>query len=68
MINKPIRILHIINSMNMGGAETMIMNIYRHIDRSRFQFDFFLSTNEEGYYEKEILILEEIYRTKSKPY
>ena len=26
--------------MNRGGAETMVMNYYRHIDRSRLQFDF----------------------------
>lgn len=37
---KPIRILHVLNSLNRGGAETMLMNYYRKMDRSRFQFDF----------------------------
>lgn len=39
-MDKPIRVLHVIGIMNRGGAETMIMNLYRHIDRSKVQFDF----------------------------
>ena len=35
-----IRILQVLGVMNRGGAETMIMNIYRKIDRSKIQFDF----------------------------
>ena len=31
--------------MNRGGAETMIMNIYRHIDRDKVQFDFIQRNN-----------------------
>lgn len=49
-----IRVLHIIGSMDAGGAETMIMNIYRDIDRSKFQFDFLLSKAEVGFYDDEI--------------
>ena len=37
---KTIKILHVIGIMNYGGAETMIMNLYRKIDRQKFQFDF----------------------------
>lgn len=37
------KVLHIVGALNLGGAETMIMNIFRNIDRSRFQFDFYLS-------------------------
>ena len=40
MNQKPIRILHVIGVMHHGGAETMIMNFYRHIDRTQVQFDF----------------------------
>jgi len=36
----PIRVLHVVSAMNRGGAETLIMNIYRNIDRSKIQFDF----------------------------
>ena len=39
-MDKPIRVLQVMSSMNRGGAETMIMNIYRNIDRSKVQFDF----------------------------
>ena len=37
-----IRILQMIGSLNVGGSQTMILNIYRNIDRSRIQFDFVL--------------------------
>src|SRR4051794_37286358 len=38
--------------MNRGGAETLIMNLYRNIDRSKVQFDFL--TCKEGVFEAEI--------------
>ncbi|MEG2200708.1 MAG: glycosyltransferase [Raoultibacter sp.] len=34
------RILHVIGAMDRGGAETILMNLYRCIDRNRVQFDF----------------------------
>lgn len=40
--------------LNRGGAETMVMNYYRHIDRSRLQFDFLVHRSEPGAYEAEI--------------
>ena len=40
--------------MNRGGAETMIMNYYRNIDRSKVQFDFLVHREEKGAYEDEI--------------
>lgn len=40
--------------MNRGGAETMVMNYYRHIDRSKVQFDFLLHRQERGAYDDEI--------------
>jgi glycosyltransferase involved in cell wall biosynthesis len=39
--------------MNRGGAETLIMNLYRNIDRSKVQFDFL--TCKEGVFDSEIL-------------
>ena len=51
------RVLHIIGSMNLGGAETMIMNIFRNIDRNAFSFDFFVDFDEKNYYEEEIISL-----------
>ena len=49
-----IRVLHIFGIMNMGGAETMMMNVYRHIDRTKIQFDFLCMNEEKGDYEDEI--------------
>ena len=51
---EPVRILQISYSMDLGGAESLIMNLYRHIDRSRVQFDFLLHCPEGSAYEKEI--------------
>lgn len=52
----PIRVLHVVVNMNRGGAETLIMNVYRNLDRSKVQFDF-LVHKKEGAYEKEIMDL-----------
>lgn len=54
MINYPIRILHVIGIMDRGGAETMIMNLYRNIDRSKIQFDFVENTNKIAVFDEEI--------------
>jgi glycosyltransferase involved in cell wall biosynthesis len=51
-MSKPVRILHVVVNMNRGGAETLIMNLYRNIDRSKVQFDFL--TCKEGVFDKEI--------------
>ncbi|ASF38482.1 glycosyl transferase family 1 [Halobacillus halophilus] len=48
----PLRVLHVVVNMNRGGAETLIMNLYRNIDRSRVQFDFL--TYKEGVFDEEI--------------
>ena len=57
-----VRILHILGSMKIGGAQTLIMNIYRNIDREKIQFDFLLS--EDGDYDEEIKSLGgKIYKT-----
>ncbi|WP_201577019.1 glycosyltransferase [Psychrobacter okhotskensis] len=48
------RVLHIIGKMDRAGAETMLMNLYRHIDHSVIQFDFITFTNEAGDYDAEI--------------
>lgn len=53
----PIRILHVIGILNRGGAETMIMNLYRNIDRCKIQFDFVQNEGPEAVFEKEINLL-----------
>lgn len=51
------RILHITGGMNRAGAESMMMTIYRAIDRQRFQFDFLVYTDEHQDFEDEIISL-----------
>ena len=53
-MSTPIRILHIFGIMDRGGAETMIMNYYRHIDKKQVQFDFLVFLDREGDYDDEI--------------
>ena len=52
-----IRVLQIVTYMGRGGLETMLMNYYRHIDRSKVQFDFLVHRDFEADYDKEILKL-----------
>ncbi len=40
--NTPIRVAQILGKMNGGGAEQVVMNYYRALDRNKVQFDFFL--------------------------
>lgn len=51
---EPIRILHVLGGVGLGGAESRIMDIYRHIDRDKIQFDFLIHQTKKGYYEEEI--------------
>ena len=53
-ITEPIRVLHIVGRMDRGGIETMIMNLYRNIDRSKVQFDFLAHYGREAVYNDEI--------------
>ena len=49
-----IRVLHSVSNMDRGGIETMLMNYYRHIDRSKVQFDFIVNKKKPGDYDDEI--------------
>lgn len=52
--SEPIRVLHVLGGTNLGGAESRIMDLYRHIDKNQVQFDFLVHTDKEGYFDKEI--------------
>lgn len=54
---KPIRILQVFARMDRGGAETMIMNLYRNINRSKVQFDFVVHTTDKCAFDEEIIAL-----------
>lgn len=47
-MDKPIRVLHIIGGMYYGGKESLIMNIYRQLDRTKVQFDFIIHSDKEN--------------------
>ena len=53
-MKKSNRTLHIIGRMDRAGAETMIMNLYREIDRTQTQFDFVYFANDRCDYDDEI--------------
>lgn len=53
-MGNPKRVLMIFTVMNRGGAETMIMNYYRKIDRNKLQFDFVVHRSQKGAYDDEI--------------
>lgn len=53
-MDEPIRILQVVTYMGRGGLETMLMNYYRHMDRSRVQFDFLTHRQEKADYDDEI--------------
>ena len=62
---KKIKILHVLQSMDIGGIETYIMNMYRSIDREKYSFDFMLWKEESSFYEDEIKSLGgKIYKIK----
>lgn len=50
----PIRVLCVFALLDRGGAESMCMELYRHIDRQKIQFDFVKHTSEKGIFEDEI--------------
>ena len=53
-MSEPIRILHVLGGVGLGGAESRIMDIYRYIDKDKVQFDFLVHQTKKGYYEEEI--------------
>lgn len=48
------RVLHVVGAMNRGGAETLLMTLYRAIDRGRLQFDFLEMRPGRSHYADEI--------------
>lgn len=52
-----IRILHMIGSLEIGGSQSMVLNIYRNIDRDKIQFDFIVDHPDRMHLAEEIRIL-----------
>jgi len=51
---QPVRILHVVTYMGRGGIETMLMNYYRHADKTKIQFDFLVHREFRADYDDEI--------------
>lgn len=56
-IDYPIRIAQVMGKMENGGVEAVTMNYYRHLDRSKIQFDFIVDSDSSCPQEDEILSL-----------
>ncbi|MEZ3444783.1 MAG: glycosyltransferase family 1 protein [Lachnospiraceae bacterium] len=50
----PVRVLNVLGTTNLGGAESRVMELYRALDRDKVQFDFLVHTDREGQYSEEI--------------
>lgn len=48
------RVLQYIGSLNRGGAQSAILNLYREIDRREWQFDFVDHDSSAGEFDDEI--------------
>ena len=49
-----IRVAQVVGCMNGGGVESVVMNYYRHIDRTRVQFDFLVNADSTQIPRREI--------------
>ena len=49
-----IRVLQMIGTLDVGGSQTMLLNLYRNIDREQIQFDFVLDHPDGLYFAEEV--------------
>lgn len=49
------KVLHYVGKMDIGGIESLLMTLYRNIDRSEVQFDFAVHTEKKHLYDDEIM-------------
>ncbi|MBQ3664770.1 MAG: glycosyltransferase family 1 protein [Lachnospiraceae bacterium] len=63
------KVLHVLYSLNSGGAESFILNVYRNIDRSKVGFDFLLRSphSNEAYLEEVKEMGSKVYVTSAYP-
>ncbi|MDO6425532.1 glycosyltransferase [Thalassotalea sp. 1_MG-2023] len=67
MNNNKVRVLHIFANLNLGGAESRIMDLFRSQSASDVQNDFLIMTDEECYYSTEVAQLGGIIHTVHSP-
>lgn len=49
-----IRILHVIGSLDMGGSQMFVLNLYNNMDRSKIQFDFVVREGKNYFLEDKV--------------
>lgn len=49
-----IKVLHVVGKMHPGGIETLLMNVFRHLDRDKYEFHFAVQSEERAFYDDEI--------------
>ena len=49
------KVLQVLSGLSAGGAESMLMNIYRNIDTTKVKFDFVVFGNENGIFSTEVI-------------
>ena len=62
-----VRVLHVIDGLGSGGAESFLMNMYRNIDREKVQFDFLLRSEDNIYKDELEKMGSKVYVTASFP-
>lgn len=54
---KKIRILHVIGTLRIGGAENVAVNLYRNIDKDKYEMDYLVYDEIESKYTEEVRAL-----------
>ena len=57
----PVRVAHVIGKLAAGGVESVVYNYYRHIDHSKYQFDFIIDSDSSCEPKKELIDMGAIY-------
>lgn len=53
-MSSPIIVLHVVGRLDIGGAESRIMDLYRNIDREKVQFHFVQHTSDRCAFQDEV--------------
>lgn len=54
MSNQPVKVLHVLGYFDRGGAEAMVMNLFRNCDHNKISFGFVVHGDRVGAFEKEV--------------
>jgi glycosyltransferase EpsF len=50
-----IRVLAVLSTLSAGGAETMYINLYRKLDKTKYKIDFLIFGDRNGFYADEVM-------------